>query len=127
MAGRRKFLQIAAGATAAPGAAPIWRAWDQGVFSTGTDPAYEAWNSRGLEPAGSSQRLLMHAAIVAASQHNTQPWRFRVAPDSIDLPADHARHDRTDAGCGGRSGPPEPLRGLAGCAGTAGARAKDSL
>jgi nitroreductase len=34
----------------------------------------------------------VHAAILAANPHNTQPWRFRVRTGSIDLFADLARN-----------------------------------
>jgi hypothetical protein len=36
---------------------------------------------------------LLRAATLAPSMHNTQPWRFRVSPDSqtIELYADPAR------------------------------------
>lgn len=72
-------------------AALTWRAWDQGVFSTGQGPAYEAWN-RWNEAAPSSEPQFVHAAILAASPHNTQPWRFRIRRGSIDLFADPTRN-----------------------------------
>ncbi len=36
-------------------------------------------------------RQLIRCATLAASSHNTQPWRFRVAPDSITILPDLAR------------------------------------
>lgn len=36
-------------------------------------------------------RDLVGAALLAPSSHNTQPWRFRIAEDRIDLLADRAR------------------------------------
>lgn len=62
------------GAASAPAAAPVW------------DPA---------------TRLMLHAATLAPSSHNTQPWRFVVRPGEIELHADPTRalpvndpHDR---------------------------------
>ena len=34
---------------------------------------------------------LVRAGILAASPHNTQPWRFRVSPTRVELYADPAR------------------------------------
>ncbi len=91
MPGRRRVLQIAAGAIVVLGTGVTWRAWDQGVFSTGEGPAYEPWLTwEGGDTA--SPRHLIRAAILAANPHNSQPWRFHVQPASIDLFADRARN-----------------------------------
>src|SRR6185295_17648561 len=88
---RRTILRLGAGALVAGGAAAAWRAWDQGVFSTGQGPAYEPWNTwNGAAPR--SELRLVHAAILSANPHNTQPWRFRVRAESIELFADPARN-----------------------------------
>ncbi|GGH50963.1 Tat pathway signal protein [Microbacterium album] len=73
-------------AVAAAGAL-TWRSVDGGVFAAGTGPAYEPWSL----PAPSGPRDLVHAAILAANAHNTQPWIFRVEPDRIDVFADGTR------------------------------------
>lgn len=90
---RRGFLRIAgmgAGTVALAGAGGLtWRAVDGGVFATGTGPAYAAWDA--LRPSGQGSLGLVAAAVLAASAHNTQPWRFRVAADQIDLFADPSR------------------------------------
>jgi nitroreductase len=91
MSSRRTLLKAGAGAALAGTGALAWRAWDQGVFSTGQGPAYEAWNQWDDGPADAPQRLVA-AAILAANPHNTQPWRFRIAPGVIDLFADRARN-----------------------------------
>jgi hypothetical protein len=68
----------------------IGRAADQGVFSTNTGPAYDAWRTWDL-PGGDNLDLV-RAAILAANAHDSQPWVFRLAPSRIDLYADTARH-----------------------------------
>lgn len=91
MPARRTALRLGTGALLAGAAGVAWRAWDQGVFSSGTGPAFEAWNTWDEGPAVSELRLV-RAAILAASPHNTQPWRFRVGNGRIDLFADPARN-----------------------------------
>ena len=81
---------MAAGAIVVLGAGVAWRAWDQGVFSTGEGPAYEPWLTwQGGDAA--SPRHLVRAAILAANPHNSQPWRFHVQPAGIELFADRTR------------------------------------
>ena len=41
-------------------------------------------------------RLLITAAARAPSVHNTQPWRFRVSPDTVELWTDPRRKLRAD-------------------------------
>jgi hypothetical protein len=83
---------IAGGAGAAMLAALGYRAWDRGVFSAGKGPAYEAWQEwrghAGEDPA----RRPLHAAILAASAHNTQPWLFEPHEDLITVYADLSRN-----------------------------------
>jgi hypothetical protein len=73
MGGRRTLLKAGAGALLAGASALAWRAWDQGVFSTGEGAAYAAWDHWLDGPAEAPQRLVA-AAVLAASPHNTQPW-----------------------------------------------------
>ncbi len=89
---RRLFLRSASGgfavlaiggtvyaAPAAPGRMPSgdayapWTSWD--------DP-----NLRGTPFA------IVAAAVLAANPHDTQPWLFRIADDTIDVYADASRH-----------------------------------
>ena len=91
---RRGFLKVAglgAGTLAFAAAGGVtWRAVDGGVFSTGTGPAYAAWDQS--SPSGHDSRGLVCAALLAANAHNAQPWRFRVATGRIDLFADPSRN-----------------------------------
>jgi hypothetical protein len=74
---RRAFMKGAGVVTVLIVAGGVWRAYGQGVFSVGKGPAYEPWkNWRGASNAGSLP--LVRAAILSASPHNTQPWRFKV-------------------------------------------------
>jgi hypothetical protein len=66
-----------------------WRAWDTGVFSVGKGPAYEPWHRW---QDGTGAMGLVQAGILAASPHNTQPWRFRIENDTITLHVDLDRH-----------------------------------
>src|SRR5262252_6698925 len=91
MSARRTALRLGTGALVAGAAALTWRAWDQGVFSAGQGPAFEAWNTWNADAPGSELQLV-HAAILAANPHNTQPWRFRVGARRIDVFADPARN-----------------------------------
>jgi hypothetical protein len=65
-----------------------WRAVDQGVFSTGEGPAYDAWD---VWRSGDGLIALVRPAILAANAHNTQPWVFELGTDRIDLFADTSR------------------------------------
>jgi len=91
MVTRRNVLRAGAAVLLAGGGALAWRAEEQGVFSTGEGPAYDAWRQWSDGPAGSPHRMV-RAAILAANPHNTQPWRFAVKPGWIDVHADRTRH-----------------------------------
>lgn len=86
-----RVIGLGAGAVVVAGAGGLaWRAADQGVFATGTGPAYAAWGE--LDTPGNDAMSLVRAAVLASNAHNTQPWLFRVQPTSIDLYADTARN-----------------------------------
>jgi hypothetical protein len=88
---RRKVLALTGSGTlvlVAGGA--VWRAADQGVFSTGQGPAYESWDD--WRTASRGPLDLVRAAILAANPHNTQPWLFQVTPSQINLFADSKRN-----------------------------------
>jgi nitroreductase len=86
---RRKVLMLGTGAVIGAGLA--YRGWDRGVWSAGSGEAYAAW--RGWESdAGDGIRRPLHAAILAANPHNTQPWLFRIAENEITIFADRGRN-----------------------------------
>ena len=68
----------------------MWRAADQGAFSTGQGPAYEPWYDWRTATKGPLD--LVRAAILAANPHNSQPWLFHVTQTQIDLFADRRRN-----------------------------------
>jgi hypothetical protein len=53
--------------------------------------AYEPWYSwRANAPR--SAAAIVHAAVLAANAHDTQPWKFRIDADRLDVYADMDRH-----------------------------------
>jgi hypothetical protein len=88
---RRKVLALAGtGTLVLVGGGVVWRAADQGVFSTGQGPAYEPWDDWRTATKGPLD--LVRAAILAANPHNSQPWLFHVTQTQIDLFADRRRN-----------------------------------
>jgi nitroreductase len=88
---RRSFLKGAGAITVLVAGGGVWRAYDQGVFSIEEGPAYEPWhNWRNNSPDG--PLVLVRAAILAASPHNTQPWLFKITSSRIELYLDTARN-----------------------------------
>jgi len=88
---RRAFLRTTGVLTIAVVGGGVWRAWDQGVFSTAQGPAYQPWKDWRSE-ATEGPLALVRAAILAASPHNTQPWLFKVSNPAIELHIDTRRN-----------------------------------
>ena len=88
---RRQFLKRAGAATVVAAGGGVWWSAHRGVFSTGRGAAFTPWTTwRTDRPSGPLG--IVHAGLLAASPHNTQPWLFRVHENSIELYADTARH-----------------------------------
>lgn len=87
---RRRLLKGAGAFSVVVVGGTAWRAWDQGVVGGPPEAAYTAWDSWRMEHE-SGPLALVRAGILAASPHNTQPWRFRVGDDWIDVLADGSR------------------------------------
>lgn len=68
-----------------------YRAWDRGVFFAGRGEAYAPWAS-GDGSANDGIRRPLHSAILAANPHDTQPWLFAAASDTITVIADRGRN-----------------------------------
>jgi len=86
---RRDFLKAAGATLVAVVGGSVWRALDQGLFSAGQGPAYEAWQN--WRSAASSAERIVAAGILASNPHNSQPWIFRLTTSGIDLFADPSR------------------------------------
>jgi hypothetical protein len=53
--------------------------------------AYEPWYSWRAD-VPQSALAIVHSAVLAANAHDTQPWKFRIDADRIDVYADTDRH-----------------------------------
>jgi len=88
---RRAFLRGAGLAAVAAAGGGLWRAVRQGSFSAGAGPAYQPW-STWRKDLGEGLLPMVRAAILAASPHNSQPWKFRVRDGAIELYLDPQRN-----------------------------------
>jgi hypothetical protein len=84
----RRYLIAAGSAAAAAGFAPAAARADATIPNDGA--AYAPW--RDWRAEGGDVRHLVHAAILAANAHDTQPWQFCAADTRIDLFADERRN-----------------------------------
>jgi nitroreductase len=88
---RRAFVTGAGAVSILAAGGLVWRAREQGVFSTGDGSAYEPW-ATWRSDAGEGPLALVRAGILAANPHNTQPWLFQVSATRVALYADTARN-----------------------------------
>ena len=65
-----------------------YRAYDNRILGADTGDAFDPWRNWRDDPGPAGA---VAAAILAASPHNTQPWRFQITPEHIDLYADPTR------------------------------------
>jgi hypothetical protein len=91
MGTRRSFLIGSTCVAALAIAALGWRAWDRGVWAASSGEPYEPWNNWHGH-AGDGNTRPLRAAILAANPHDTQPWLFEVAGNTITVFADRARN-----------------------------------
>ena len=87
---RRAFLRSLGVAGLGLGAASIWRLESNHVLGAGDGPAYAPWaewQQTGTNPL----QQLVRAATLAANPHNTQPWKFHLLPNTVDVYADTSR------------------------------------
>lgn len=87
---RRKFLKQATLAATFASVGGVWRAFPQGQPEFADGPAFEPWRTWLEGPA--SPLALVRSAILSSNAFNTQPWLFRVQPNSIDLLANTKRN-----------------------------------
>jgi nitroreductase len=88
--GRREFITGAGAAVLGAHAAGA-ASEDPELHVPNLRAAYEPWRSwraKGTQ----SPVTIVHAAVLAANAHDTQPWRFQICSDRIDVYADVDRH-----------------------------------
>src|SRR4051794_38973142 len=83
----RRHILIGAGGTLAAAAlgAGAWRT------ATGSMSEYDDYSARLRAPLSPDIRDVVRYATLAANSHNTQPWRFRVTGDAIEILPDLSR------------------------------------
>lgn len=89
---RRTVLKWAgvgtAGLAVAAGGTVGIRAAVNGVWDAGRGDPYRLWDAW---PDDEGVRGVVAAGVLAANPHNTQPWRFRLAEDAIEVRSDPRR------------------------------------
>lgn len=84
MISRRAALRIGGGAALLTASAGLVRAIDQGLIIDFDNPGLRAWDDwNGGRHSG--PLALVAAGILAASPHNTQPWRFAIGRHGVDI------------------------------------------
>jgi hypothetical protein len=90
---RRTFVGSLGAAGLGLAAGCAWRLKDHHVLSAADGPAYSPWTDW-LQDGAHPMEKLVRAAILAASPHNSQPWKFRLLESGIDVYADTSRRIR---------------------------------
>ncbi len=88
---RRAFLRGIGTVTIVSAGSGSWLAYDNDLIATSDGPAFQPWRDW-QDHAADGPLALVRAAILAASPHNTQPWRFRVSENTIELILDRTRY-----------------------------------
>lgn len=91
LVGRREFLIGGAGAALFGAHAVRAGSEDPELHLPNLRAAYEPWRSWRADGI-QSPMIIVHAAILAANAHDTQPWRFQIGSERIDVYADADRH-----------------------------------
>lgn len=89
---RRNFLKNAGAVTIMVANGQVWRALAQDIHTEIPDgPEFEPWRTWNQD-AQVGPLALVRAAILCANCFNTQPWRFKVFDNKIEIYADTKRN-----------------------------------
>lgn len=90
---RRQFLKLAGASGLALTGGGAWYTFAEGHLRSIEGTPYAAWTDWNVGPKPTPLNLV-RAAILAASPHNTQPWKFLITDTSIELYLETARSVR---------------------------------
>ena len=89
---RRALLKSAGGAVAVVASGGRLFAAETRTRALPSGDAYQPWKSWDDPSLKDTPFALVSAAVLAANPHDTQPWLFRVADDSVEVYADVSRN-----------------------------------